>query len=73
MFVANGLLASSASSQVHHSQDLGSFPAKLKFVPNGLLSTSATTEATDEEEPSHDTEAQVPLASMSAGGLMLLC
>jgi len=71
MFVANGLLVSSSSSQVHHLKDVGPpLPTKLKFVSNGLLSTSGTTEISNEEQPSHDTERQVPPASMLIGSLM---
>lgn len=73
MFVPNGLLASSSSSQVHHSEGLEPLPTKLKFVPNGLLGASRTADNTNETEPSRDTETQVPLASMLIGSQMLLC
>ena len=72
MFVANGLLASSSSSQVHLSEGLEPFPTTLKFVPNGLLSASRTTDNTNDTAPSCDTETQVPLTSMLIESQILL-
>ena len=62
MIVTN---ASSSSTLVHHSKDLGSTQS-LKFVPNGLLGISGTTVLANEE-----VQAQVPSSSMLIESLIL--
>lgn len=56
--------ASSSSTLVQHSKDIGS--QSFKFVPNGLLGISGTTATANEE-----VEAQVPSSSMLKG--LILC
>ena len=63
MIVTN---ASSSSTLVHNSKDIGSLPTQsLKFVPNGLLGISGATVIANEE-----VQAQVPSSCMYPSPLL---